>query len=160
MDFAEFCALGAPEEIGISGTRQGSSQQQRDALAFAIENLHEHGALRLHHGKCQGIDAFAHGRAYRLRSSGMVVTVHPPVKAQFMACDLPMWRGCIELGPAAYHLRDLEIVRDSGVLLAAPLRAEDDPRSKHSGTWLTVRFARSEKVPVYLCDSMGNIYPD
>jgi len=49
-----------------------------------------------------------------------------------------------------YKDRNLRIVEQSDVLVAFPAHPEDDPRSKRSGTWQTVRMARQRGMVVIL----------
>lgn len=158
MDFADFCTSFDATDIGVTGSRRGPvTQEQGEALVFMIENLHEHGAMALHHGKALGVDKFCHMRAYRLSMSGMTARVYPPLKGTYRAENLPMWPGCHEFAPKAYGARDWDIVQASAVLLAAPGFPEFDPRSGRSGTWLTVRYALRLRMPVYTADTLGNI---
>jgi hypothetical protein len=162
VDFAEFCTQFDGTDIGVTGTRWSASAEQYNSLAFAIENLHEHGANRLHHGGAIGVDSEAHWRACRLASSGMTVTIHPPIKKRYAAkidfvgrmdsYGLKIWPGCEVLPDKAFGARDYDIVLASGVLLAVPQLPHDHPLSAHSGTWLTVGFALKEGVPVYVID--------
>ena len=47
-----------------------------------------------------------------------------------------------------YKDRNLRIVEHSDVLVAFPAHPEDDPRSRRSGTWQTVRMARQRGIVV------------
>lgn len=49
-----------------------------------------------------------------------------------------------------YKDRNQRIVDRSDVVVAFPAHAEDDPRSRRSGTWQTVRMARRKKLSVVL----------
>lgn len=57
---------------------------------------------------------------------------------------------------STYRDRNAEIVRVSGWIYAAPAHPEHDPRSRRSGTWMTVRIARREGVPIRLPDWLEN----
>lgn len=169
MDFEEFCTKYEGGDFGVSGSRRvGQAGDVRtQAFEFAIENLHEHGGHRLHHGAAVGIDSLAHWRAYRLKDSGMTVTLHPPIKKRWAAVinhsgkfgneGLLLWPGCEVLPDRAYGARDYDIVKASRVLVAVPEFPYDDYRSRHSGTWLTVSFAWREGVPVFCIAEDGSI---
>jgi hypothetical protein len=158
-DFADFCTQFDGTDIGVSGWRYGpATPQQAQALVFMIENLHEHGATCLHHGRAIGVDAFAHDRAYRLASSGMVAYVHPPSNDKFMVRKLTMWPGCFEFAPKPYGVRDRDIATSSAVLLAGPQYPRSHPDSRRSGTWLTVSLALDLGVPVFVADTLGRIH--
>lgn len=47
-----------------------------------------------------------------------------------------------------YRSRNLRILVHTDVLLAFPLREEDHPKSKRSGTWMTIRMARERGYKV------------
>jgi len=153
-----FPELHEDAEIGVSGSRYAIRTDQREALRFAIGSLHSLGAMRLHHGKCTGADAESHLACHRLVASGMRVTIHPPINQRFVAKDLPIDKTWVCERPArTYAERNRDIAFASSVLIAVPRYDEDDPRSEHSGTWMTVGFARKFGVLVYSCNRDGSI---
>ena len=122
-------------EIGFTGTRHGASADQLARLEARLTDLFEPGA-KFHHGDCVGADAQAHAIARRL---GYWIIGHPPKDDVLRA-----WCDCDELrDPAPYVIRDGCIVRECHRLLATP----DEPERRHSGTWTTVRIARSLDRP-------------
>ncbi len=118
--------------VGFTGTRHGMTGYQCDVVRAL---LIEHGATVLHHGDCLGSDAQADsiGRELELR-----IAVHPPINDIMQAfCARP---GDLVLLPQPYLVRDCEIVDACTLLIAASSTAQEQQRS---GTWATVRYARS-----------------
>jgi hypothetical protein len=122
-------------KIGFTGTREGMSQAQKDALHLALV-----GATEFHHGDCIGADAEADVIA---RCVGVHVVIHPPSDPKLRAfCYQPgdgIW------ATDSYLNRDWDIVRVTDCLIAAPLTESETPRS---GTWATVRMAREADRPI------------
>lgn len=124
--------------IGFTGTQVGMSESQKDKLAeilFRAADDHPGESLEFHHGDCVGADAQADSIA---RSAGFRVVVHPPTndaKRAFRARP-----GDAVREPRPYLVRNVDIVDETGFLVAAPKSAEEELRS---GTWATVRYARS-----------------
>ena len=121
--------------VGFTGTRQGMSDHQKETLRRAMEAATMDGIENiLHHGDCKGADAEAHAIAVDL---GWDIIIHPPIKRIMRAyCG----DGAIILPPMNYLDRDREIARVSNFIFAAP---KSDTEESRSGTWYTVRYARS-----------------
>jgi hypothetical protein len=125
--------------VGFTGTREGMSQLQKDALSVWLSR---HAATEFHHGSAQGADeeavrvlldlapAFDHIKTCAIHA-------HP--------CDVP------HSGSAAAFIlshekhkvrkplvRNQEIVDAADILIAAP----KGPEEVRSGTWAAVRYAR------------------
>lgn len=129
---------------GFSGSRRGVSSFQRAALMELLVSL----APKMgRHGDCVGSDAEFHGLCVAL---GVPVVVHPPSDDRLRAWCGP--RGVVEVRrPRPFLVRDADIVKGSGYLLATP----DGPeRRVGSGTWATIRFACERGMPVFV------LYPD
>lgn len=101
-------------------------------------------------GGCIGGDAFI-GRwmhAYRPEAEHVVV-----VPADRSRVD-PWWLDfddvtVIEMPPGTtYRERNVRLVAEGGILFGFPAYPEDDPRSRRSGTWQTIRMARRAGKPV------------
>lgn len=118
--------------VGFTGTQRGMSDLQKIELRGL---LIEEGATELHHGDCVGADAEADAIARELR---VAVVIHPPSdtkKRAFCAQkDDVVWE------PLPYLERNRDIVESCNLLVAAPLGSRELLRS---GTWATVRYARS-----------------
>jgi hypothetical protein len=133
-------------KIGFTGTRNGLTSPQREALISAIDDFAQlWPGAEFHHGDCVGADAEAHGFAM---SAGLPVVIHPPSKDALRA----FCAGAREVRAAKPYLaRNRDIVTEADWVIATPAEMEERPRG---GTWSTVRFARGICWPVML------IYPD
>lgn len=122
--------------IGFTGTQEGMSDRQKEALAFDL-SIRSSWLIVFHHGDCVGADEEAHLIA---RYIGAYIVIHPPIDPRLRAfCEGDEIRE-----PKPYIPRNHDIVDESRLLLAAPLLPEhEQPRS---GTWATWRYAREKKV--------------
>lgn len=133
------------EIVGLTGTRNGLTQQQ-----FVWLNLALLGVDELHHGACIGADEAAHNLAAPW--TDMTIIIHPPEDERLMM-DPSKWlvRGGIHvMSPKPYHDRNRDIVNETQRMLALP----DGPERPKGGTWYTVRYAVEVGKPVTIC------YPD
>lgn len=121
-------------KIGFTGTRDGISAGQEEALFGFIEQL---ASFTFHHGCCIGADADA---ALAVSDHpGAVIVGHPPL-IRTMISDQAV-RLCREtMRPFPYLERNRQIVDGCNVLLACP----KGPEEQRSGTWSTVRYARKK----------------
>ncbi len=151
--------------ITATGTRRAISKLQADnTLELFTELDKEHrGAVILHHGWCTGFDAYCHYAALQL---GWAIRGHPPLNQKFMASGLIVDECMITVGeirvlrvelhpPREFHARDRDMVDSSDLVVAAPLFPQDHPRSRYSGTWYTVSYARQEHVPLWIMERDG-----
>lgn len=100
----------------------------------------------LHHGDCIGADAQAHELALDV---GLLIAIHPPTVLRHRA----FCKGASQLYPEKPYMdRNRDIVDMTSELIAAPATMIEEPRG--SGTWATIRYARSMKVPVII------VFPD
>lgn len=154
--------------VGVTGTRAYMPGWQRHAweqLIYAFKPAqtgwgmgnHPRDKVELHHGCCKGADTEAHYLAARF---GYDVSLHPALGVdewQEMTL-MPVGRG-VAYAPKTTGGRNQAIVCISDVLLAAPRYAENDRRSRRSGTWQTVRMARNEGLlPIYYAMPDGKLY--
>jgi hypothetical protein len=129
--------------IGFTGTRQGMTPAQADALAQHLAPYAEAEAWAFHHGDCQGADAQAHAIAWML---GAIVYVHPPKNGTWRAyCAGPS--RVLRQTPLPYLQRNHAIVDVCDVLIAAPRTGQEERRS---GTWATIRDAQKMGKPVII----------
>jgi hypothetical protein len=139
----------SPLHIGFTGTREGMSPKQFDALAEILSGIrhtfdgtHPAANLVFHHGDCAGADSEAHDLAAEL---GFWTIAHPPTNPKhraFCAAD--------EILPELPYLeRDRAIVEVCDRLIAAPLTRDEQPRS---GTWYTIRHAYTLGCPVTILE--------
>lgn len=124
--------------VGFTGTRTGMSPTQ---LQHVEQLLIELEAKELHHGDCIGADCECHAIALRL---GILVVLHPPnIDVARAFCD--GW--VCTLPPLSYLERNRAIVDACEEVIAAPRTHTMEQRS---GTWSTVRYARSQGKRVYV----------
>ena len=129
-------------KAGFTGPRTGMTPAQLDTLQFLLRAGR---VTELHHGDCLGSDAQAHSAA-RVFPEIRIIT-HPPVNPACRAF-------CIadeEREPAEYIARDRDIVDETQYLIATPRSTTEEQRS---GTWATIRYARSIGRPIL------RIWPD
>ena len=127
-------------KIGFTGTQHGMSGRQRAALSAVLQLYRKHS---FHHGCCVGADEQAHRIAGRLN---WPIVLHPPSNSSKTAlCPHPTHI----MHAAPYLVRNRHIVNESDLLIAAPASREEELRS---GTWATVRYARSVGKPVIILD--------
>lgn len=126
--------------LGFTGTRRGLMTRQTAELQALLLRLRQRGATEFHHGDCVGADAAAHDIAKGL---GYRVVIHPPLNDAARAYK----HGDDVRAPAPYLERNRMIVRACDALIAAPAQREEQRRS---GTWATVRFARTQARLLYM----------
>jgi hypothetical protein len=119
--------------IGFTGTKDGMSDLQKSQLLRLLTGMKENGYIEFHHGDCIGADAEAHDIARQL---GYRIVKHPPTLTGYQA-----FKQADESRLTYPYLeRNRHIVQSTGFLIAAP---KSDGETIRSGTWMTVRFARS-----------------
>jgi|SRR3970040_153346 len=127
-------------KVGFTGTRKGLSSIQLTQLVKLIRELD---TTELHHGDCFGADVDAHQVASML---GIKRIIHPPSDPKLRAfCN-----SGIILPEKPYIERNHDIVDATEVLIAGP---EVQVESIRSGTWATVRYARSLSKKIYILGS-------
>jgi hypothetical protein len=130
--------------LGVSGTRHDPPPPQAGILGVELALAYKpDAALAL--GDATGVDSLAHAIGRRL---GYTLHGHPPLKAEFRA--FLEYDTCAQ--PQSYAVRDAAIVASADRLIAAPAAREAD--SPRSGTWLTVRYARTKGIPIRI------VWPD
>lgn len=139
--------INSSSEIGFTGTRDGMTKAQYDAVWNLLSDLKRRGARMLHHGDCVGSDAQAHTLALAL---SLPVTLHPPINETFRA----FCKGAVAVKhPLDYLPRNRNIVDASTILVATP-KAMTDLRG---GTWYTIRYASRRKKPRYVVLPDGSV---
>jgi hypothetical protein len=149
-------------KIGITGSRKGMSKKQKDFLAKFLAGSEP---FELHHGDCVGTDEEAHDIADDIGASKIIV--HPPSDDKLRAfCSID--GGLFILGThngtvvdtrqeKEYLDRNKDIVNESDFLLAFPNKeATHKGKGGRSGTWYTVRYARSVGKKVIVIYANGN----
>jgi hypothetical protein len=127
--------------VGFTGTQTGMTEKQ---IILLTEFFAKFGPkiTEFHHGDCIGADRQAHDIACAMIGEEKV-WVHPPDNDSKRAfCKSPHI-----LRPLGYLARNREIVFAADQMLAAPKAGPAHPRS---GTWYTIRQARTHHVPVLM----------
>jgi len=133
--------------IAFTGTRRGMTPAQYERVGFVFRHL---AASELSHGGCVGADREAHqiGGAMRIR-------VFPSNDEQRHWALLEARPTPISIEHVQDPLRRNKIMVDrNDVLVAAPAKMGELLRS---GTWMTIRYARKMKRPVYICWPDGTV---
>lgn len=133
-------------KVGFTGTRKGMTDKQDDEFCRIIIDLWP---TEFHHGCCVGADEEAHELAQEFTEA--MIVCHPPDDTSLMA-TLKARPGDKEMKPYPYLTRNRHIVKNTEVLIATPRTRHQ--LSRGSGTWWTIRYARSLKRPIII------IYPD
>ena len=131
-------------KIAISGSRS-ITDADREVIKDVFYGMEADAQLIT--GACVGVDAFAAWLAHDLRRQ-----VHTVVPVDGSRVD-PRWQEhctTFETMPEGtdYRERNRRMVYLADCLIAFPLYAELDERSRRSGTWMTVRLARTKGIPV------------
>lgn len=132
--------------ITMTGTRHAHklTTQQKQNFSDYLRQLLLDGYTHLQHGDALGADVFAHHQAALL---GLQVIIHPPVEPKFRAfCHSEDIRI-----PESYKVRNQNMVESCSLVLALPANNTERLRS---GTWMTVRMARKQGLPIVI------FYPD
>ena len=134
--------------LGFTGTQDisGISEERKRKLDDELDNLcYESNYFYFHHGDCIGADELAHEFASDI---GYNVIIHPPEDKSKRAFCSHDYNDIKILRPKAYLVRNIDIVNASNLLLAFP----KDPNKEElrSGTWATIRYARSINKPVII----------
>ena len=131
-------------KIGFTGSRNGMTKQQRTCISQLLNQTY---ASEAHHGDCFGADADFHAICVEL---GVAVVVHPPANPKSIA-------GCNPVSatrfPLPYLQRNQNIIRSTAALIAAV----SGPERVRSGTWATIRFARTLRRPILLVHADGQV---
>lgn len=130
--------------VGVTGTRMGMTFEQKPAFEKVLSDIEEF--EQFHHGDCVGVDAESHD-IVRAISSDIEIVVWPPKKYRWRAFK----KGEIIQKEHDYITRDHYIVDSCYMLIAGPNSMKEKIRS---GTWATVRYARSKNKMITI------IYPD
>lgn len=117
--------------VGITGTREGMSQAQKERFVLRLYELQP---TQFHHGDCLGADAEGHD-IVREFFPNVEIHVHPPISDYMRAFR----RGDIIYEPDHYIPRDRRIVDMTEFMFGAPLT---DTEIVRSGTWTTIRYAK------------------
>jgi hypothetical protein len=138
------------EHVGITATRKGLTQTQKTILRGSLKDMQDwEGAHVFHHGDCLGGDVDG---AEIARELGYKIVAHPPENPKLRAYD----KADEVREPLSYLARNRNIVDETGTLFACP----DGPERPHSGTWLTVRYARKVGARYQLIGPTGGLHEE
>lgn len=120
--------------VGFTGTRRGLTDPQRELIVNALEMWPPDSEF--HHGDCVGADASFHHLVLAYSDRPRII-IHPStLEDQRAYCQ----DANLYLTPKPPLERNRDIVNEVGFLLACPSGAE----VLRSGTWATIRYARSQ----------------
>lgn len=137
-------------KIGFTGTQHGMTEAQQaavfDEVVFVNDDVSPQDEF--HHGMCIGSDKQFHD-IVRIWSNAPIAG-HPPInKSKVADCD------CDMLWPEKEYLeRNHDIVDATERMLGAPQFMFEEQRS---GTWATIRYARSLRRPLSICWPDGTV---
>lgn len=130
------------KHYGFSGSKEPLTVAQMAYIDKIISELPK--GSRVYTGACVGVDAYVARSAY---SRGYYVHTIVPALRSHVDFQWEMWCHSYEEMPqgTTYRDRNIKIVeRGRDGLIAFPLYEEDDPRSRRSGTWQTIRLAAKQ----------------
>lgn len=148
--------------IGFTGSRHGLTDPQLGRLANHLEVIARNSLppWTAHHGGCVGADRIFHELCRDFWGERIRITIYPAAGLPSALCD---WADADELRPPKPPMeRNADIVAASlgGVLLACPQFPESHPQSVRSGTWATVRRARTARAGVVVFGAGGDVLSD
>ena len=123
-------------KIGVTGTREGATSEQLNALTAYLVSLTN--TAELHHGDCTGVDVEIAAIAKNL---GLRIVCHPPKSSETQG----HFGGDEIRSPRGYLERDRNIVNETELLLVVPLHNQWQPKG---GTWYTHDYAVKTGKPV------------
>ncbi len=125
-------------KIGFTGTQLGiTAYQEMRLYDLLTAHFSQDGTPNeFHHGDCIGADAQAHDIALEI---GYDIYIHPPEDTKKEAFKTNYTK---KFHPKPYLERNKDIVDATVFLIAVP---KPGPEHIRSGTWSTIRYARSIK---------------
>lgn len=128
--------------LGFTGSRRGMTPAQRNTVHCFLTSLPDLDSVV--HGGAIGADATFDQLARHLNIERLILPSNIP--SQTMADQGSQW-----LAPQPPLTRNHNIVDACSFMLATPAEYSEIVRS---GTWATIRYARRQRIPVYI------IWPD
>ena len=128
-------------KIGITGTRNGFSDKQKETF---LKYLEEHNLLKtvteFHQGNCIGVDVEATRIFYE--KTNAVIHAHLPEKKELIGTTKYNHVNC---KPKNYFARNRDIVNSSDIIIVVPREMK---HQSFGGTWYTHDYAlkRSKKT--------------
>lgn len=136
--------------IGFTGTQAGLTYAQYLTLGRILDHFSQRYKSRyFHHGCCIGADCEGNTVA---EYYGYTSVAHPPINKKKVFKD---WEECdIILEEKDYLNRNLDIVDSSYLIIGCP---KQDHEVVRSGTWATLRWARSTHKHIIIIWPDGSI---
>lgn len=130
-----------PLIVGFTGTRKGMTDAQKKTVTTLLD---KYDPIEVHHGDCKGADEDFHN----LYSDPQATCLHP--------CNLTDQRAfcnaAVITKPKDPLDRNRDIVNSVDEMIACP--GGTKPVVRGSGTWYTIRYSKSQGIPVTI------VYPD
>lgn len=123
--------------IMVTGTREGVTEDQFNAITKMLPALFTRYGKIFRHGDCIGVDSDV-ATIVESNHNDVEIFNHPPLNPKYRAYHLA---GKI-LPEKAYLIRDHEMVDLSDFTIGVPKAMHEELRS---GTWATIRYARKVK---------------
>ena len=130
--------------VAVSGTRL-LAIEDRPRLYQVLLTVSQQETLLT--GACVGVDTVMAQMAYT--GGWRVFTVVPANRSQ-VDPSWSKWCSAFEImppSPEPYRARNERLIQLADRLIAFPAYVEDDPRSRRSGTWMTIHLAEQYSVP-------------
>jgi hypothetical protein len=136
--------------VGFTGTRDGMTNAQREALSSILGEWAD-SSSEFHHGCCVGADAEAH-RIHRERSKAPIIGWTGPNDEQRGVADHQL----DEVRPrqSSFFARNRSIVNAVDVMIATPRYMWEEDKG---GTWYTIRYARKVGRTIYVAWPDGSV---
>jgi hypothetical protein len=129
------------QRLGMTGSRLGTTLQQRAGFMRLLRELQIKGLNEYHHGLCIGADEQMHALAFEME---VPIVGHPPTRTdQMMVIHREEFVAMRE--PLPYLVRNRAIVQETDALVGLPSHTETQ---RGSGTWHTIRWAHKLERPV------------
>jgi hypothetical protein len=140
-------------KVGFTGTENGLTIIQNNRVIIELTKIYHQNA-EFHHGWCVGADEQVMRIAYAM---GYKIVAHPGVEKSGRLDTHKRARSdynSIKKAPKFYLDRNKDIVNDTERLIACPYEKHEVLRS---GTWATVRYARTQKRPIMVIYRDGSV---
>ncbi len=135
--------------VGFTGTRHGLDLAQKTSLHLWLENNR---IETFHHGAQVGADSEAVLLLATWIRHRPVIIAHPGPSS----CRRAINNSRVVMAEKPYLARNLDIARECQILLACPM----GPEEVRSGTWATIRYARTLRRQVIIFWPDGGISSD
>jgi hypothetical protein len=136
--------------IGITGTRNGFTNAQKNAFQSEFLTLYAEGVDEFHQGQCVGVDVQSADWIHKRTKGKVKIHSRPPVKQELVGvCHVDVTHP-----KKSYFARNRDIVNSSDILFACTPTEEEQ---SNGGTWYTFRYAVDNGKKVILITPSGTI---